>query len=223
MTDETKMKYALVARGTTPLAEYSLVQGNHRTIALKMLENVDPQSPCALVEQSQNVFFSITDPDRMTYLCLCGQSVLPAQRRSFLEELRNKWRQKYGNNASSFAADSKNKEFGAIEIRNLLNSFNSEIYSKLAQAKQNLAETQEQMAQNLTMAFLRHEQLNIMEEKAENIKDSAQTFQRNATDIRRKMCFQKYRWYFVGSLVAIIVIFLIIVVACGGFTFRKCK
>ncbi|KAK8878499.1 hypothetical protein M9Y10_005274 [Tritrichomonas musculus] len=223
MTNKTNFQYALVARGTTPLAEYALVQGNQRNIAIKMLESLDPKTPNAIVEQGKSIFYSLTDPDRMTFLALCDAGVTPTLRSSFLEELQRKWRQKYGNSAASFAPNSKNNEFGATEIRNLLTSFNTERNAKLAQAKQNLQETQEKMTQNLTMAFARGEQLNIMEQKAENIKDSAQTFHREATNVRRKMCLQKWRWYILGGVIVIVVIFIIIVIACGGFTFKRCK
>lgn len=219
----SKFQYALVARGTTPLAEYTLVQGNHRNIAIKMLENLDPKNPSAIVEQGKNIFFTMTDPDRMTFLCLCDSSVPATLRSNFLEELKRKWRQKYGNSAAGFGPNSKNDEFGRTEIKNLLTSFNSERNAKLAQAKGYLQDTQDKMTQNLTMAFMRGEQLNIMEQKAENIKDSAQTFHREATNVRRKMCFQKWRWYFLGAAIVLVVIFIIIVIACGGFTFSKCK
>ncbi|OHT00496.1 Synaptobrevin family protein [Tritrichomonas foetus] len=215
--------YALVARGTTPLAEYSLISGNYRSIALKMLESIDPKTPVAIVEQGKSVFYSLTDSDRITFLCLCDSTVVATLRSSFVEELQRKWRQKYGNSAAGFAPNSKNQEFGQTEIATLLRSFNSERNAKLAQAKQNLQETQDKMTQNLTMAFARGEQLNIMEQKAENIKDSAQTFHREATNVRRKMCLQKWRWYFLGAGIVLVVIFIIVVIACGGFTFKKCK
>lgn len=220
---QNNFQYALVARGSTPLAEYSIVQGNYRNIALRMLESLDPKSPNAIVEQGKNIFYSQTDPDRMTFLCLCDSQVQPTLRAGFIEELQRKWRQRYGNSAVSFAPNSKNNEFGATEIRNLIDSFNKERNAKLAAVKQNLQDAQEKMTQNLTMAFARGEQLNIMEQKAENIKDSAQTFHREATNVRRKMCLQKWRWYILGAVVVIVVIFIIVVIACGGFTFKRCR
>lgn len=219
---QNNFQFALVARGNTPLAEYSIVQGNYRNIALKMLESLDPKSPSAIVEQGKNVFYSQTDPDRMTFLCLCDSAVQPTLRQNFIEELQRKWRQRYGNSAVSFAPNSKNNEFGATEIRNLIENFNKERNSKIADIKANLTNAQEKMTQNLTMAFARGEQLNIMEQKAENIKDSAQTFHREATNVRRKMCFQKWRWYILGAAIVIIVILVIILVACKGFIGGKC-
>ena len=100
--------------------------------------------------------------------------------------------------------------------------FYGDKYQKITQIKSNLESTQDQMTQNLTMALARGEQLNVMEAKAENIKDSAATFRREATNVRRRMCLQKWKWYFIGIAIAVVVIFIIVWVACGA-SFQKCR
>ena len=215
-------QYALVARGATPLAEYSLVSGNSRMIAIKMLENIDPKTPRAVVEQAGHVFMTLTEPDRVTFLVLTDKAVSPASRLSFLNDLKSRWRARYGNSAAGFAPNSKNSEFGQTEIAALMRNYNSDKYQKITQIKSNLESTQDQMTQNLTMALARGEQLNVMEAKAENIKDSAATFRREATNVRRRMCLQKWKWYFIGIAIAVVVIFIIVWVACGA-SFQKCR
>jgi vesicle-associated membrane protein 7 len=61
-----------------------------------------------------------------------------------------------------------------------------------------------------------------MEQKAESIKESANTFQREATNVRRKMCWQKWRWYIIGVLILLVIIFIIVWIACGA-SFQKCR
>lgn len=213
--------YALVARGTTPLAEFAQIQGNFRSIAIKMLENIDPKTPRAVVEQGQYVFMTLSDPDHVTYLCLTDNTVPTDQRISFLDSLKSKWRQRYGNNASQFAANSKDAEFGRSEIAALIRQFNSTSNQKISTIKSNLRDTQDQMTQNLTMALSRGEQLSVMESKAENIKESADTFHRQAKSVRRNMCIEKYKWWFIAALIVIVVIFVIVWIACGA-KFQKC-
>lgn len=216
-------QYALVARGTTPLAEFSLVSGNHRSTALNILEKVDPKKPNSIHDSGSNSFYTLTDPDRTTFLVMCSAKVQRTVQANFLQDLQRKWRQKYGNKASTFAPSSKNQEFGATEINSLLKQYNTSSQQKIAQVKQNLADTQEKMNQNIAQAFQRGDQLEIMQQKSENIRDSAQVFHRDATRLARQMCFQKYRWYIIGGAAAVVLIIIIVFVACGGFTFKKCK
>lgn len=219
----TNFHYALVARGTTPIAEYTLLKGNHRAIAIKMLENLDPKTPRAVVEQGSYIFMTITDSDHMTFLCLSEKNVSQQMRIAFLQDLQRKWRSRYGNHGLTFSENSKNAEFGDVEIAALIRNYNSERNMKIQEIKNNISTAQEQMTQNLTMAFSRGEQLRVMESKAENIKDSAHTFQREANKVKRKFCMQRARWFILGIIMILLVIFIIVLIACGGFSFKKCK
>jgi uncharacterized membrane protein len=62
-----------------------------------------------------------------------------------------------------------------------------------------------------------------MSEKADKIKDSATAFHREAGDVRRMMFWQKIKWYLLGGVIALVIIFIIIMFACGGPAFSKCK
>ncbi|KAH0794416.1 Synaptobrevin family protein [Histomonas meleagridis] len=217
MSAENNFQYAMVANGIKPLAEYAILDGNHRKIAVKMLENLDPKTPRAIIEQGNYVFMTLTDPDKTTYLCLTSKNVSPQARISFLQDLQRKWRSKYGNGGASFPPNSKDNEFGKTEIAALIRNFNSERNQKLTTIKENIAQAQEQMTQNLTMAFARGEQLEVMEKKAENIQNSSSTFHREATNVRKKMCFQKWKWYLLIFIIIVVVILVIILIACKGF------
>jgi vesicle-associated membrane protein 7 len=157
----------------------------------------------------------------MTYLCVISKSISTQAGYQFLEDLKRKWTSRYGNSGSSFAALSKNAEFGQTEIASLITTYNSPSNQKINQIKQNLEATQNQMTQNLTMAISRGEQLSVMSDKAENIRESAHTFKREAQDVRCKMLVQKLKWYFIGGAIAILVIFIIVWVCCGA-KFEKC-
>jgi vesicle-associated membrane protein 7 len=217
----SNLQYALVARGTTPLAEYAVVAGNSRAIALKMLESLDPNKTRGVVEQASGIILSLTDPDRITYVCIVDRQISSAAGYSFLEELKAKWRQRYGNSAGSFAPLSKNAEFGNNDMASLMRNYNSQSFQKLNQIKANLESAQSQMTQNLTMALARGEQLATMETKAEDIRSSAQSFQREAKALKWQQCFNKWRWYFLGTLILLVVITVLLLIVCRP-TFERC-
>lgn len=206
--------YALVARGETPLAEYSSVQGNYKTVAVRMLQSIDPKKTYHQLDQDKYVFHSLSDTDRMTFLCLTDKTVSPQLRVSFLEELQRKWRAKYGAQGSTFQSYSKDKEFQP-EIQSLFQTFNSERAQKLANIKTNIAQAQEKMTENLTLALSRGEQLEIMEKKADKIYSNAQAFNREATKVSRLMCWQKYRWYLIAAIISLVLIYLVVASFCG--------
>ncbi|KAH0786332.1 Synaptobrevin family protein [Histomonas meleagridis] len=216
----TTFVYGLVAHSTTPLADYSSFEGNFRTIAVKVLENIDPNIPTAISEQGQYVFQTLTEPDKMTYLCLTDKEAIATLRSNFLTDLRNKWRKKYGNNGAKFTAYSKSAEFSS-DIRTLFNTYNSERARKIAYVKESQLKTNEQTVQNLKLALQRGEQLEVMSQKADKIKDSATAFHREASKVKSMMCWQKWRFRILIIVIVIILVLAICMIICGP-TFSKC-
>lgn len=214
--------YGLVAYGTTPLADYASCDGNFRTIAKKILNNVDTSEPNAISEHGKYVFQSITDNDRMTYLCLTDKKAYGSLRINFLNDLRTKWKQKYGNGGMKFTENSKINEFGPI-IKTLFTTYNSERAQKLAKAKENILIAQDQTTKNLKLALQRGEQLEVMEMKAEKIKKSSHAFQREAKKAKVMMCWQRWKMGIILTLIVIFIIFILILIICGGFSFRRCS
>jgi tetrahydromethanopterin S-methyltransferase subunit F len=217
---ENNFQYALVARGTTPLAEHSISSANHRLLVLKMLESLDPKKTRGIVEQATGIVLSLTEPDRMTFVCVVNRQISSAAGYSFLDELKGAWRKRYGNSGSNFAPNSKNEEFRS-EIDALFRNYNSQSYQKLNQIKANLDAAQSQMTQNLTMALARGEQLSNMETKAEDIRASAQTFKREAKELKCQQLCARIRWWILGIVIVLVVIVVILLVACGV-KFQKC-
>lgn len=213
--------YGLVAHGAVPLAEYSPSTGNFKSVAIRLLENIDSKKQYHVLQSDPYVFHSFTDNNRMNYLCLTEKTASAQLRISFLEELNRKWTAKYGSQGAKFTSYSKQKEFSP-EIQALFTMYNSERAQKIANIKGNIAQAQEKMTENLTQALIRGEKLEVMEEKANNIKENAQVFHRKATAVKRKMCWEKYRWWILGIVVGIVVLWLIISFICG-FNFKKCK
>jgi vesicle-associated membrane protein 7 len=214
--------YGLVAYGSTPLAEYAAFEGNFKQFAIAMLDQIDPTQTYSQSASENHVFFALNEPSRMIYLCLTDKKASEILRKNFLDELRNKWHAKYGNTGEKMRPYEKSSEFGP-EIKRIFGTYNSDRAQKIAQVKENIQKTQDATTQNLTLALARGEQLEIMSQKADKIKDSATAFHREAKNVSRMMCWQKWRWYVIGGVIIAVVIFIILLIACGGFAFKKCK
>ena len=158
----------------------------------------------------------------MVYLCITSKDCIPILRVQFLDDLKRKWRAKFGSRGPTFTPLSQNGTFGpTVEL--LFGTYNSERQKKLAIIRQRMQDANDKTIQNLTFALERGEQLEIMSTKADKIKDSAKAFHREASKVKSAMCWQKYRCFvFIGIIVAI-VLFIVITFACGGFTYKNCK
>jgi hypothetical protein len=206
------ISYALVAREQVRLAEFSLSPTLNVKQVTSILSQLDPKSPRFSAEQGSQMFSTFTDSDRITFLCCSDRSVDSMTRGSFLTELQREWRLKFGSSGSSFQFLQKNQEFGPI-IERLLKSYADPERSRgLREIRANIEETQLQMSQNLEQALTRNTRLEQMQDQADGVADAAGTYHREATAIRRRMCWQRYR---TAAIVAIVVVVVIAVLVLG--------
>jgi vesicle-associated membrane protein 7 len=214
--------YGLVAHGTTPLAEFSLISGPHESTALKILGNLSPKTPRSYVDHQSGIFQMLMEADGMIWLVYTDKSTSQDLRGSFLEDLRARWRQRYGGAGPSLAAHSKTAEFGRTEIAGLLNSFNSSRRQRIRQIEANIEDTAAAMTENLQAALTRGEELAALGAGAREVAEAAGEFRREAAKVRCRAACQRWRWYIVGGTVAAALVFCIVWVACGT-AFQHCR
>jgi vesicle-associated membrane protein 7 len=206
--------YAIVTFGSSPVTEYP--PGNiHKDKVVSVIAKADRTSTRLSGDLGDKQVLVIFDKDtNLCYGCVADKSVSVTNGWGFLEDLRSRWIRVTGTSCNS-----PNPRFGQTEIAGMMRNYNSSQYAKIQTIKDNQRDTQEQMTENLTMALQRGAALDELSMKADTLKESAQMFHREATEIKRQMCCQKWRWYFIGMAIAAFIIFAIVWMACGlGFS-----
>ncbi|KAF5937615.1 hypothetical protein HYC85_025121 [Camellia sinensis] len=67
--------YAVVARGTTVLAEFSAVTGNTGAVARRILEKLPSETDSRLCFSQDRYIFHILRSDGLTFLCMANDSI----------------------------------------------------------------------------------------------------------------------------------------------------
>lgn len=116
-------KYALVARGSTPLAEYPLDDPDTHEMAMQILAKLDLSTPFSVVERQHVLFTASTNKDGMSFICMCDKSVETRRVGQFLSNLKSKWMQCYGLSSTSIEKNEKDEEFEPHFVE-LLNHYN---------------------------------------------------------------------------------------------------
>jgi hypothetical protein len=122
----------------------------------------------------------------MSYVCVVEKQVSVQTGYGFLENLRQRWTQRYGCSGSQFAAWSKTEEFGQTEIATLLRLVSREAGEELRQLRANLTRWEVERFGELTEGLARTDQLLAMGDRAETIRESASDFGRETEPSMRK-------------------------------------
>lgn len=99
----------------------------------------------------------------------------------------------------------------------------SKEFAKVAIIQENLSATVDQMNDNLETALMRGQEIEHAHTSSQHLAQAAHSFNRSSSRLRCSLYWGKIRWILLGLLIALILIFFIILLACGGFKFPKCR
>lgn len=214
--------YSFVARGTVVLAEYTEFTGNFTSIAAQCLQKL-PASNNKFTYNCDNHTFNYLVEDGFAFCVVADESVGRQVPMAFLERVKEDFKRRYGGGrADTAVGHSLNRDFGSKLKEHMQYCVDHpEEISKLAKVKAQVSEVKGVMMENIEKVLDRGEKIELLVDKTENLRFQAQDFQKQGTQLRRKMWFQnmKVKLIVLGILVALILI--IVLSVCHGFKCGK--
>ncbi|KAE8720808.1 VAMP714 protein [Hibiscus syriacus] len=106
--------YALVARGTVVLAEFSAVTGNTGAVARRILDKLPEEADSRLCLSQDRYIFHILRSDGLTFLCMANDTFGRRVPFSYLEDIHMRFMKNYGKVAHYAPAYAMNDEFSRV-------------------------------------------------------------------------------------------------------------
>ncbi|XP_012828081.1 PREDICTED: vesicle-associated membrane protein 724 [Erythranthe guttata] len=138
---------------------------------------------------------------------------------ALLERIKADFRKRYGGGkADTAVAKSLNKEFGPKmkEHMQYIIDHADEI-DKLLKVKAQVSEVKSIMLENIDKTIERGANLTVLNDKAEDLRDSAQEFKKRGTQLQRKMWYQNMKIKLVVLGIILLLILIIWLSVCRGF------
>ncbi|KAF7146354.1 hypothetical protein RHMOL_Rhmol04G0355700 [Rhododendron molle] len=210
--------YSFVARGTMVLAEFTEFTGNFPAIATQCLQKL-PSSNNKFTYNCDHHTFNFLVEDGYAYCVVAKDSVGKQISIAFLERMRADFKKRYGGGkADTAVAKSLNKEFGPIMKEHMQYIIDhAEEIEKLLKVKAQVSEVKSIMLENIDKAIDRGENLTILNDKAQDLRESAQQFKNQGTKIRRKMWYQNMKIKLAVLGILLLLVLVIWVSVCHGF------
>ncbi|XP_058212454.1 vesicle-associated membrane protein 724 [Rhododendron vialii] len=210
--------YSFVARGTMVLAEFTEFTGNFPAIATQCLQKL-PSSNNKFTYNCDHHTFNFLVEDGYAYCVVAKDSVGKQISNAFLERMRADFKKRYaGGKADTAVAKSLNKEFGPIMKEHMQYIIDhAEEIEKLLKVKAQVSEVKSIMLENIDKAIDRGENLTILNDKAQDLRESAQQFKNQGTKIRRKMWYQNMKIKLAVLGILLLLVLVIWVSVCHGF------
>uniref|UniRef100_A0A8C5WFD2 Vesicle-associated membrane protein 7 n=1 Tax=Leptobrachium leishanense TaxID=445787 RepID=A0A8C5WFD2_9ANUR len=217
--------FAVVARGTTILANHAWCGGNFLEVTQQILAKI-PSENNKLTYSHGSYLFHYICQDRIIYLCITDDDFERSRAFNFLNEVKKRFQTTYGSRAQTALPYAMNSEFSSVLSAQLRHHSEHKAVDRVAETQAQVDELKGIMVRNIDLVAQRGERLELLIDKTENLVDSSVTFKTTSRNLARAMCMKNLKLTIILAIVALVspFIYTVSLLAFGGVTlgfFRK--
>ncbi|CAN7070128.1 unnamed protein product [Brassica oleracea var. botrytis] len=177
--------YALVARGTVVLAEFTATSTNASTIAKQILEKVPGNNNDSNVSYSQDRYvFHVKRTDGLTVLCMAEETAGRTIPFTFLEDIHQRFVRTYGRAVHTAQAYAMNDEFSRVLSQQIEYYSNDPNADRINRIKGEMSQVRDVMIENIDKVLDRGERLELLVDKTATMQGNTFRFRKQARRFR---------------------------------------
>jgi len=215
--------FSVVARGTTILAKYASCAGNFSEIIEQVLSKV-PQEDTKLTFVHGQYFFHFISSNRIIYLCIADDDVERSRAFAFLNDIKERFQNTYGQRAQNALPFAMNSDFSivlATQMKAYLEKNPSE--QKVQRMQGEVEDLKSIMVRNIDSLAARGERLELLIDRSSNLEAGSVAFRNSGRKLSTTLCWKNAKITIILISVLMLLIFIIVTASCGGFSYSKCS
>ncbi|XP_042418287.1 vesicle-associated membrane protein 711-like [Zingiber officinale] len=214
--------YALVARGSVVLAEFSAAAVNAGAVARQILERIpDSQDTHASYSQDRYVFH-VKRTDGLTVLCVADDTAGRRIPFAFLEDIHGRFVKAYGCACHTAPAYAMNDEFSRILSQQIDYYSNDPNADRMNRIKGEMSQVHNVMIENIDKVLGRGERLELLVDKTANMQGNTIRFRKQARRFRNTAWWRNIKLTIALILLIVIIIYVVLAFFCHGLTLPAC-
>ncbi|KAL8503702.1 hypothetical protein ACS0TY_022429 [Phlomoides rotata] len=215
--------YALVARGSLVLAEFSASSTTASAITRQILEKISGNTNNTNLSYSQDRYtFHIKRTDGLTVLCMADAT---AERRipfAFLEEIHQRFVRSYGRSVFSAQAYAMNDEFSRVLSQQMDYYSNNPNADRINRIKGEMSQVRDVMIQNIDKVLDRGDRLELLVGKTATLQSNTIRFRKQSRRYRNAAWWSNIKLTVALLFLLLLVVYVILGFICHGLTPRSC-
>ncbi|XP_013609146.1 PREDICTED: vesicle-associated membrane protein 713 [Brassica oleracea var. oleracea] len=215
--------YALVARGSVVLSEFSATSTNASSIAKQILEKLPGEDVDSHVSYSQDRYvFHVKRTDGLTVLCMADEAAGRSVPFAFLEEIHQRFVRTYGRAIHSAQAYSMNDAFSRVLSQQMEYYSNDPNADRVSRIKGEMTQVRNVMIENIDKVLDRGERLELLVDKTANMQGNTFRFRKQARRFRSVMWWRNVKLTIALILVLAVVVYIAMAFVCHGPSLPSC-
>ncbi|CAL9229920.1 unnamed protein product [Arabidopsis halleri] len=215
--------FALVARGTVVLSEFSATSTNASSIAKQILEKLPGNDSDSHMSYSQDRYiFHVKRTDGLTVLCMADETAGRNIPFAFLDDIHQRFVRTYGRAIHSAQAYSMNDEFSRVVSQQMEYYSNDPNADRMSRIKGEMTQVRNVMIENIDKVLDRGERLELLVDKTENMQGNTFRFRKQARRYRTIMWWRNVKLTIALILVLALVVYIAMAFVCHGPNLPSC-
>ncbi|XP_068663291.1 vesicle-associated membrane protein 714-like [Aristolochia californica] len=215
--------YAVVARGTVVLSEFSAVTGNTGAVARRILEKLPSDSDSRVSFSQDRYIFHLLRSDGITFLCMANDTFGRRIPFAYLEDVHMRFMKNYGRVAHSAPAYAMNDEFCRV-LHQQMEYFSSNPNSDaLNRVRGEVGEIRSIMVDNIEKILERGDRIELLVDKTATMQDSTFHFKKQSRRLSQALWMKNAKLLACLTCLIVVLLYIIIAVCCGGLSLPSCR
>ncbi|XP_010525947.1 PREDICTED: vesicle-associated membrane protein 711 [Tarenaya hassleriana] len=214
--------YALVARGTVVLAEFSSTSTNASSIAKQILEKIPGNNDSHVSYSQDRYVFHVKRTDGLTVLCMADEAAGRRIPFAFLEDIHQRFVRTYGRAVFSAQAYAMNDEFSRVLGQQIEYYSNDPNADRITRIKGEMSQVRNIMIENIDKVLDRGERLELLVDKTAHMQGNTFRFRKQARRFRNTVWWRNCKLTFLLILLLLVVIYIVVAFVCHGPTLPSC-
>ncbi|KAI9314020.1 vesicle-associated membrane protein [Zopfochytrium polystomum] len=213
--------YGLVARGAVVLSEHATTTGNFTTVTQHILEKI-PTGDSRMTYVYDRYLFHYVQKNGITYLCLAEETFGRRIPFAFLEDISVKFESVYGSRGHTAIAYGL-QEFSKYLAAQMAYYSSNPNSDRFRQVQGEIDQVKDVMVANIEKVLERGERIDILVDKTDTLNQASFAFKKRSTALRRAMWWKNQKLVYTMGGVGLLVLYFVLVVACGFPAFQQCS
>uniref|UniRef100_A0A1S3CR88 Uncharacterized protein n=1 Tax=Cucumis melo TaxID=3656 RepID=A0A1S3CR88_CUCME len=214
--------YALVARGSVILAEFSATPTNASSISRQILDKI-PGNDDSHVSYSQDRYiFHVKRTDGLTVLCMADDTAGRRIPFAFLEDIHQRFVRTYGRAVHSANAYGMNDGFSRVLSQQMEYYSNDPNADRINRLKGEMSQVRNVMIENIDKVLERGDRLELLVDKTTNMQGNTMRFRKQARRFRNTVWWKNVKLVVMLIILLLVIAYLVLAFVCHGVTLPTC-
>ncbi|KAK4756440.1 hypothetical protein SAY87_006567 [Trapa incisa] len=214
--------YALVARGSVVLAEFSATATNASTIARQILEKLPGNNDSHVSYSQDRYIFHVKRIDGLSVLCMADDSAGRRIPFAFLEDIHQRFVRTYARAVLSAQAYAMNDEFSRVLSQQIEHYSNDPNADRINRLKGEMSQVRSVMINNIDKVLDRGERLELLVDKTANLQGNTIRFRKQSRRFRSTVWWRNVKLTVALIIILLIMIYLVLAFVCHGVFLLSC-